>query len=67
MKEACEHATITPRVSFRILRHNCASLAVMAVPALALCGLPGDASCLHSGPSRPTLASSTVPTGRRKA
>jgi hypothetical protein len=33
MREACEHATITQRVSFRILRHSWASLAVMAVRA----------------------------------
>jgi integrase len=37
MKEACEHAKITPRVSFHILRHTGASLAVMAgVPLLVV-------------------------------
>jgi integrase len=37
MKEACEHAKITPRVSFHILRHTWASLAVMAgVPLLVV-------------------------------
>jgi integrase len=37
MKEACEHATIMPRVSFHILRHSWASLAVMAgVPLLVV-------------------------------
>jgi integrase len=37
MKEACEHAKNTPRVSFHILRHTWASLAVMAgVPLLVV-------------------------------
>ncbi len=37
MNEACEHAKITPRVSFHILRHTWASLAVMAgVPLLVV-------------------------------
>ncbi len=37
MKEACERAKITPRVSFHILRHTWASLAVMAgVPLLVV-------------------------------
>jgi integrase len=30
MRAACEHAKITPRISFHILRHTWASLAVMA-------------------------------------
>jgi len=29
MQEACEHAKIKPRVSFHVLRHTWASLAVM--------------------------------------
>jgi integrase len=37
MKEACEHAKIAPGVSFHILRHTWASLAVMAgVPLLVV-------------------------------
>jgi integrase len=37
MKEACEHAKITPGVSFHILRHTWASLAMMAgVPLLVV-------------------------------
>jgi len=37
MQEACEHAKITPGVSFHILRHTWASLAVMAgVPLLVV-------------------------------
>jgi integrase len=37
MKEACEHGKITPRLSFHILRHSWASLAVMAgVPLLVV-------------------------------
>jgi integrase len=44
MKEACEHATITPRVSFHILRHSWASLAVMAgVPLLVVAKNRGHA------------------------
>ena len=37
MKEACEHAKITPRVSFHILRHTWAIHAVMAgVPLIVI-------------------------------
>ena len=37
MKEACEQGKITPRLSFHILRHSWASLAVMAgVPLLVV-------------------------------
>ena len=37
MREACEHAKITPRISFHILRHTWASLSVMArVPLIVV-------------------------------
>jgi integrase len=37
MREACEHARIIPPISFHILRHTWASLAVMArVPLLVV-------------------------------